>query len=166
MKSKFWMGLAVATLVWSTGSQAEIFVGAGIGQSDIDDSAHGVNLDETETAWKLYGGMMVTENFGFEAGWVDLGDASSGAVDTETETFYAAGVVALPIVENVSIYGKIGIAFWDQDINTANFDGEDLMYGIGAKYVFMDQFHARLEWEQFEADLETSAISVGFGLQF
>ena len=165
MKNTLRIALSAA-LLWSTASQAEIFLGAGIGQSDIDDSAHGVTLDETDNAWKLYGGMMVTENFGFEAGWTDLGDASSGVVDTETEALYAAGVAAFPIVENFSIYGKLGIALWDQDINTVSYDGEDLMWGIGASYKFMDQFHARLEWEQVDADLQASAISVGLGLQF
>lgn len=157
---------ASAALLWSSASQAEIFVGAGIGQSDIDDSAHAVSIDETDNAWKVYGGMMLTENFGFEAGWIDLGDASTGGADTETEAFYGAGIAALPIAETLSIYAKIGIAFWDQDINTSSYDGEDLMYGIGAKYIFMDQFHARLEWEQVDADLNASAISVGLGLQF
>jgi OOP family OmpA-OmpF porin len=165
MKNTLRIALSAA-LLWSATSQAEIFLGAGIGQSDIDDSAHGVNLDETDSAWKLYGGMMVTDNFGFEAGWTDLGDASSGAVDTETEAFYAAGVAAFPINETFSVYGKLGLAFWDQDINTNSYDGEDLMYGIGAKYKFMDQFHAILEWEQYDADLQASVITVGAGLQF
>lgn len=157
---------AAATLLWSSAGQAEIFAGAGIGQSDIDDSAHAVSLDETDSAWKLYGGMMVTDNFGFEAGWTDLGDASSGAVDTETEALYAAGVIAAPLVENFSVYAKFGIAFWDQDINTINYDGEDLMYGIGAKYRLAEQFHVRLEWEQYDADMQASVIMLGGGLQF
>ena len=157
---------AAVTLLWSSAGQAEIFLGAGIGQSDIDDSAHAVSLDETDSAWKLYGGMMFTDNFGFEAGWTDLGDASSGAVDTETEAMYAAGVIAAPLVENFSVYAKLGIAFWDQDINTSNYDGEDLMYGIGAKYRLADQFHVRLEWEQYDADLQASVIMLGGGLQF
>lgn len=155
-----------AALLWSAAGQAEIFLGAGLGQSDIDDTAYAVSIDETDTAWKFYGGMMVTDNFGFEAGWTDLGDANSATADSETETFYAAGVAAFPIVETFSVYGKVGLAFWDQDINSTSYDGSDMMYGIGAKYIFMDQFHARLEWEQYNADLEASAITVGVGLQF
>lgn len=158
--------VATTALLWSAVSQAEIYAGAGIGRADTDDSAHGVSVNETDSAWKIYGGMMVTDNFGFEAGWTDLGDASTGAVDTETEAAYMAGVVALPLIENFSVYAKAGIAFWDQDINTVNYDGEDLMYGIGAKYKLADQFHVRVEWEQYEADLQTSAIVVGGGLQF
>ena len=142
-------------------AKPKIFLGAGIGQSDIDDTAHGVSLDETDDAWKLYGGMMVTENFGFEAGWTDLGDASSGVVDTETEAFYAAGVAAVPDRREFLHLRQARRRLWDQDINTNSYDGEDLMYGIGAKYNFMDQFHARLEWEQYDADLQASAISVG-----
>ncbi len=165
MKNTLRIALSAA-LLWSAASQAEIFLGAGIGQSDIDDSARGVSIDETDDAWKFYGGMLITDNFGFEAGWTDLGNASSGGVDTETEAFYAAGLAALPLSETFSIYAKLGLAFWDQDINTVSYDGEDVMYGIGAKLKFMDQFHARLEWEQYNADLETSAILVSAGLQF
>ena len=166
MKSRLWMGMAAAALVWSTGSQAEIFVGAGVGQADIDDSARGVSLDDTATAWKFYGGMLITENFGFEAGWTDLGDMNKGGVDVETESFYAAGIASLPVGGDFSIYGKLGFAFWDQDVNTVGYDGTDLMYGVGAKYKLMDQFHVRVEWEQYNADLEASMISVGAGLQF
>lgn len=165
MNSKLAIAVSAA-LLWSSASQAEIFVGMAIGQSDIDDSSVGVSLDETDSAWKLYGGMMMTENFGFEAGWSDLGDASSGGVDTETEALYAAGVVAVPLAESLSIYGKLGIAFWDQDINSNSYDGEDLMYGIGGKYNLTDQFHVRLEWEQYESELEASAFFLGGGLQF
>lgn len=165
MNSKLAIAISAA-LLWSSASQAEIFVGAGIGQSDIDDSAQGVSVDETDSAWKLYGGMMLTDNFGFEAGWSDLGDARDGAVDTETEALYAAGVVAVPLVESFSLYAKLGIAFWDQDIVSANYDGEDLMYGIGGKYNLGEQFHVRLEWEQYESELEASAFFLGGGLQF
>lgn len=165
MNSK--LAIAVSTaLLWSSVSQAEIFAGAGIGQSDIDDSFQGASLDETDSAWKLYGGMMMTENFGFEAGWSDLGDARVGPVDTETEAFYVAGVVAVPLVESFSLYAKLGVAFWDQDIISTNYDGEDLMYGIGGNYKLTDQFHVRLEWEQYESELETSAFFLGGGLQF
>lgn len=45
------------------------------------------------------------------------------------------------------------VFFWDQDVNTVSYDGEDLMYGVGARMRFMDQFHVRVEWEQFDTTL-------------
>lgn len=159
-----------AALLWSAASHAEIFLGAGWGQASIDDSttASGVpvSMDDTTFGWKVYGGMMITDNFGFEAGWTQVGDLDKGGVGVETSTVMAAGIAALPINEDFSIYGKIGAAFWDQDINTLSYDGTDMMTGIGAKYRFMDQYHARLEWERYGTKLETDLISVSVGLQF
>ncbi|MBI5039989.1 MAG: outer membrane beta-barrel protein [Gammaproteobacteria bacterium] len=159
-----------AALLWSAAGQAEIFVGAGLGSASIDDSGNAsgvpVSMDDTDMGWKFYGGMMITDNFGFEAGYTDLGSMSQGAVNLETDTFYAAGVAALPIGEDFSIYGKVGAAFWDQNINTLSYDGTDLMTGIGAKYRFADQFHVRVEWERYGSKLETDFISAGLGLQF
>ncbi len=168
MKNSTWAGLAAA-LILSTGVQAQDrFIGMGLGQVMIDDSTRiggtSVAMDDDAMGWKLYGGAMITDNFGFEAGWTDLGDMNSGGVDIETEGLVMAGLVGVP-VGDVSLYGKLGIVFWDQDINTVNYDGEDLMYGIGARYR-MGQFHVRLEWERFDAKLETDMITIGGGIQF
>ncbi len=165
MKNTLRIALTTA-LLWSTASQAEIFAGFGVGQASIDDTANAVSLDDNATAWKVYGGMMITENFGFEAGWTDMGDMTDTGADVETEAFVASGIAALPITETFSIYGKLGVAFWDQDINTTNYDGTDLTYGVGAKLIFMEQFHARLEWEQINADLEANVVNASVGIVF
>lgn len=170
MKKVSWSAAAAALLLSSAAPAADRFVGLGVGSADIDDSTTiagaRVAMDDTDIGWKVYGGMMVTENFGFEAAWTDLGDMNHGGVDLETEGFSAAGIAALPLGKRFSLYGKVGVFFWDQDINTVGYDGEDLMYGVGARVRFMDQFHARIDYEVFDAELETSLVSVGVGLQF
>ncbi|MFA7592537.1 MAG: outer membrane beta-barrel protein [Thiohalobacteraceae bacterium] len=170
MKKVSW-GVAVAALLLSSAAPAaDRFIGVGIGSTDIDDSTTiagtRVAMDDTALGWKVYGGMMLTRNFGFEAGWVDLGDMNHGGVDLETEGFMVAGIAALPVGKSLNLYAKAGVFFWDQDINTVSYDGEDLMYGIGARVRFMDQFHARIEYEVFDTRIESSLISVGVGLQF
>ena len=170
MKKTAWMGLAASMLLCSGAYAQDRFVGIGFGASDIDDSTSiggtQVSMDENDLGWKLYGGMLITDNFGFEAGWTDLGDMNKAGVDVETEGFVVSGLASLPLGKTFSIYGKAGVFFWDQDINTVSFDGEDLMYGIGARLRFLDQFHVRLEWERFDTKLETDLISVTAGIQF
>lgn len=170
MKKTAWIGLAASVLLCNSAYAEDRFVGMGVGASDIDDSASingaQVSMDENDVGWKLYGGMLITDNFGFEAGWTDLGDMNAGGVDIETEGFVAAGLASLPLGEKFSIYGKVGVYFWDQDINTVSFDGQDLMYGIGARLRFLDQFHVRLEWERFDTKFEADLISVTGGIQF
>ncbi len=169
MKKTVWMGLAASLLI-SGSAYADRFVGMGVGSANIDDSANvggtQLSVDDDDMGWKLYGGMMITDNFGFEAGWTDLGDINQNGVDLETEGFVAAGLASLPLTENLSLYAKAGVFFWDQDVNTVSFDGQDLMYGIGARLRFMDQFHVRLEWEQFDTKFQTDMISITGGVQF
>ena len=170
MKKTAWMGLAASLLISSGTYAGDRFVGMGIGSAMIDDSANvsgtQLSVDDDDIGWKFYGGMLITENFGFEAGWTDLGDMNQNGVDIETEGFTAAGLASLPLSEDFSIYAKAGVFFWDQDVNTVSFDGQDLMYGIGVRMRFMDQFHVRVEWEQFDTKFETDMISVTGGIQF
>ena len=169
MKKSAWMGLAASLLI-SSSAFADRFVGLGIGQASIDDTATiggtQMSVDDDDIGWKFYGGMFFTDNFGFEAGWTDLGDMSQNGVDLETEGFTAAGLAAMPLSEDLSVYAKAGVFFWDQDVNTVNFDGQDLMYGLGVRMRFMEQFHVRLEWERFDTKFETDLISVTGGIQF
>lgn len=169
MKKTAWMGLAASLLV-SNVFAADRFVGMGIGSATIDDTATiggtQMSVDDDDMGWKFYGGMLITDNFGFEAGWTDLGDMNQNGVDVETEGFTVAGLASLPLGEAFSVYAKAGVFFWDQDVNTVNFDGQDLMYGLGVRMRFMEQFHVRLEWERFDTKFETDMISVTGGIQF
>lgn len=169
MKQSAWMGLAASLLI-SSSAFADRYVGLGIGSATIDDTATiggtQTSVDDDDIGWKFYGGMFFTDNFGFEAGWIDLGDMSQNGVDLETEGFTAAGLAAMPLSEDLSVYAKAGVFFWDQDVNTVNFDGQDLMYGLGVRMRFMEQFHVRLEWERFDTKFETDMISVTGGIQF
>lgn len=170
MKKTAWMGLTASLLISSGTYAGDRFVGMGIGSATTDDSANvsgtQLSVDDDDIGWKFYGGMLITENFGFEAGWTDLGDMNQNGVDIETEGFTAAGLASLPLSEDFSVYAKAGVFFWDQDVNTVSFDGQDLMYGIGVRMRFMDQFHVRVEWEQFDTKFETDMISVTGGIQF
>lgn len=168
MKNTLRIALSAAVL-WGTTCQAEIFVGGALGHATIDDSTTAivpVSVDDNATAWKFFGGMMITENFGFEAGYTRLTDINEGGVGVETDAFIAAGIAALPIGEAFSIYGKVGIASWDQNINNSSYDGVDYMAGVGAKYLFGGQYFARVEWETYDAKLAMDVISIGVGVQF
>lgn len=170
MKKTAWIGL-MATLLMSSGAYAgDRFVGLGVSTSNIDDSAafNGTtySMDDSALGWKIFGGMMVTENFGFEAGWTKIGDMNKNNVDLATDGFMAAGIAALPFYENYSVYAKAGVYLWDQDVNSVNFDGTDLMYGVGAKMRVMDQFFVRVEWEHYDTRLSADLISLSGGVQF
>ncbi len=156
-----------AALVFAPQAFAEGYFGVGIGQSNVDidttSSTPGVTVtaDDTSIAYKIFGGDKVTEYFGWELGWIDLGDfniyATDGidylSQDAEGAAFYAAAIGYMPVSEDVTFFGKIGFARWDVDfsydsslgfIPNESDSGTDLMFGVGG------QFSAfRVEYERY-----------------
>jgi OOP family OmpA-OmpF porin len=82
---------------------------------------------------------------------------------------------ALPIGEQFSLFGKIGLFMWDAEARdttggvpfSAQQDGTDLSFGIGLGYQFTRNLGVRAEWEMFTTeDAESSLISVGLLWRF
>jgi len=168
----------------SASAQLDItgYAGIGLGTSnhtswcDIDLG----NCDDSGFSWKLFGGANLTSWLGAEAGYVSFGELSDSRSadfvghDTYTidsDGWYAAAIGRWPISESFSLYGKFGFhrtsAEWESsdgpDLGCNNcpepvsvdISETDLLYGIGAEYVFKTEGHAvdglglRLEWERF-----------------
>ncbi len=167
-KTIFSAASLIAALAVSGTAMAGGYAGMSIGQSTIDDTVNNVSVDESSTAWKVYGGFGITDMFGAELGWADLGDHNeSGAVDIETDGFYGAGTINLPLGDSgFSAIGKAGFYMWDQDVNTLSDDGVDAMYGLGVKYIYDDMLGIALEWERYNVDNEVDMISLGLTLNF
>ena len=75
----------------------------------------GTGADKTAQGVKAYGGYL-WHQYGIEAGYYDLGtyEVRSGAAKTDdfkVSAFTVSGVLALPLGSNVTLNGKLGIAF-------------------------------------------------------
>jgi|GEM_PF-1963073 len=165
-----WIGLAGLTGSAVAGGYA----GITIGQATIDEAVTtspgtSIAVNEDSLAWKVYGGFGLTEYFGAELGWADLGDHNeSGLANLETEGFYMAGTATLPLGEDSGFYAtaKLGAYVWDQDINSASHDGTDAMYGVGLKYIYDEIFGVALEWERYNAEADADLIGLGLTVNF
>jgi len=125
------------------------YVGASAGQSGIDYSASDLSsdlarlgwtidspmIDESGTAWKIYGGFMFNEWFGLEAGYADLGKVMTrfGATIAPTEIdallsdtlsvhpYQGAGWLAGAIVrwpfagDRFALLARAGLFAWESD---------------------------------------------------
>ena len=63
------------TLVWNT-ANAQWYAGASFGQSKMKDASSqlvGTSFDDTDNAWKVYGGYQFHRNVGVEFGYINLG---------------------------------------------------------------------------------------------
>ena len=171
------------------------YIGGSIGQSDIDDEiTSGLingnqSVDGKDTAWKIFGGYMFNRHFGLEAAYVDLGELSYSGTFTdafgtapvtggkvEVWGFNISAIGALPVTEQFSVFGKIGLFFWEAEANdttggrpfSATDDGADLSFGVGLGFNFTRNLGVRAEWEMFQniSDADVSLISVGLFWRF
>jgi OOP family OmpA-OmpF porin len=134
------------------------FVGASIGQSTFDlPCSAGGTCDDTDTAWKIYGGLEVNEFIQMEVGYADLGktkfsDGSSTTAEINGMTMQVVGTFA--INPSFSLIGRGGMNFLNLEINDTDGgnDGDtDVAWslGLGAQYNLSKSVGLRAEWERY-----------------
>ncbi|HEX7221435.1 MAG TPA: outer membrane beta-barrel protein [Burkholderiales bacterium] len=176
--------IAAALVLAASQASAQAYLGGSVGQSDIDEQITtglitGGSVDGKDNAFKIFGGYMFNRHFGIEGAYVDLGEVSysgnffgtpvtGGRVEVTGINISALG--ALPVNEQFSVFGKIGLFLWDAEANdttggaafSAKEDGTDLSFGVGVGYHFTRNLGIRAEWEMFDTnDADASLLSVG-----
>jgi OOP family OmpA-OmpF porin len=155
-------------------AQNDFYAGASIGQATLDACEGFTDCDDEDTSWKIFGGWELNRNFAFEAAWVDLGEISGSiggsSVSAEADGWTLAGKGMLPINEQFGVFGKFGMIMWDVEGGGAasglDDDGTDLIYGLGAQYMFTDRFGIVGEWEWYDIDGDVDLFSIGALLKF
>lgn len=154
----------------------DFYLGAGIGQSNADiDDIEIPDLDDKDTAWKVFGGFRFASMFGAELNYIDFGEASGDGAAVEYKGLAAYGLFYLPLpLPILDVYAKAGLAKVDVDIDAADFSTDDTQfsYGLGVQLKF-GSFAVRGEYERFkvkDGDLDISSnpslLSIGFSKSF
>lgn len=145
------------------------YVGAGAGQSLIDETTH----DDEDTAFSAFGGYQFNRYFALEAGYADFGRIEPRGIgnDLEARSGYLTAVGSVPFTERLSGYAKAGLHRWDLDealpvlTGTGDDSGTDPTYGLGLQYRFNDTVALRGEYSRFEiddADLDLAQLQLRF----
>ncbi|WP_354622906.1 outer membrane beta-barrel protein [Psychromonas sp. MME2] len=150
------------------------YAGASIGQSTIDACSGLTSCDDEDIGWKIFGGWGVNSYLAFEASRVDFGEIDGyidgSKVSAEIDGWTVAAKGTLPLSEQFALFGKFGMIMWDADGGDAasgiDDDGSDLLYGLGAEYMFTDQFSIVGEWEWYDIDEDVDLFSVGVLYRF
>lgn len=152
----------IAALAAPLAVQAEgYYVGGNIGRAEQKADLDIVSIKESTTAYKLVGGYNYTKNFGAEIGYVDLREVSisgNGAKATsKPSAFYVAATGTLPLNEQFSVFGKLGIATAHEKV-TATV-GRDSLSGsenrttpyisVGASFLLNQNVSFVAEYENF-----------------
>lgn len=138
------------------------FIGASVGQAKYDLTCPaGSSCDDTDTAWKIYGGLEVNEYISMEAGYLNLGEVKvsgtpSGKVDVHGMTIQVIG--SYVINPSFSLIGRGGMNILNLEKNgtiagTANNNVGDTdvawSLGLGAQYNLSKSVGLRAEWERY-----------------
>lgn len=161
-------------------ASATAYVGASTGTSSLGGNVcSGVaGCDDSDTGYKLMGGWEFNKNFAVEGSYVDLGEVSvsqtGASASAGLDGFNVAAVGSIPLAAKAAVFGKAGAYLWDANAvasvggatGSASDSGTDLMFGIGAKWDFTKQFGARIEYEDYTGDADSTMISAGMTVAF
>jgi OOP family OmpA-OmpF porin len=182
--------LAAAALLGSgTAAANQPYIGASVGQADYKlDTTGTTSADTKDTGYKVYGGTMFTPNFGLEAAYFDLGQATGAAslpglgsigITGKARGISLVGIAAAPFGD-AAVFAKAGFAQVRGEVeartplgNVSESDSSlQPTFGVGASYAFTSNISARIEWERFRVryadDLkeDTDLISAGLVYRF
>jgi hypothetical protein len=168
--------LALLITVPLGASAQEWFAGGAVGIGQQDDYAVGgpiSNRDDTDFAYRLFGGYLISPMQGFVASYVDLGEAfySGPAFGGFTDRLSADGFDFSYIIgwspgtqERIRVFGTVGVFAWDQDVvytevgSTEPFlykdDGASFSIGIGTDINLSaagdNAWGIHVEWQLFK----------------
>jgi OmpA-OmpF porin, OOP family len=164
-----------------------VYLGGGIGEAKAKEwcdtgGVAGVTItscDNKATAWKIYGGYQINKNFAAELSYLKTDDFTAtvnlGALSIPgSGDGYSLGIAALgilPVNQQFSVFGKIGIAQTDTETRatlggttvTIGDDGSDAHFGVGLMFNFTRNWGGRLEWERLnDSKIELLSVSVQY----
>lgn len=140
--------------------------------------------DSRDTAYKLYGGYRLNENFGIEAGYARLGSFSeqatlaTGSVTQQgkASSFYVAGTARYALNEQFALQGRLGLAR-NKVSGTNLLPASDslqgrtnsLMLGVGAEFKVAKNLALTADYDYYgkvSNKVKASTFMVGARLSF
>lgn len=145
------------------------YLGASVGQATSDITCPAAtSCDDSDLAWKIYGGLEVNEYISMEFGYADMGEveytgAQTGTREVDGVTMRLLGTYALS--PNFSLLASGGLNILQADVKgTTIADDTDVAwsFGLGAQYNFTKSLGLRVEWERY-FEVGSSSFNGGTG---
>lgn len=138
------------------------YIGAGVASVDHD-FAGSNDSDGWKAGGKLFGGVDFNQTFGLEAGYTDFRKSRAnysigglnGSAESDGYGAYVAGKATMPINEQTSLYGKLGVAHTKAKLRSAavglnHSESDNGVYaGVGVQYAINQQVSLLAEYERY-----------------
>ncbi len=147
--------------------KGDISVGASAARASVDANGLGTNVDGDADGWRLFGRYMFSKNFGIESGYSTLGTPDDNSLPSgwgvESDSFDLYAVGAYPVTERLDLFGKIGAARWNTEIeesetSESSTNSVDLAVGIGGEFDLTKKFAIRGEFSWFVEDAPVESL--------
>ena len=163
--------LVVGSLAAVSAHAQGFYGGASLGNQSYPDSVNGNPTSGSALSGKVFGGYQVNPSFGVEAGVAELGAVNSGSGQVDSYGTYVDAVGSLPLSDQWSLLGRVGVAHMQINTPTGDDGGNGLKVGLGAEYALSKRMALRGEWERYQlpgfgstptADQFTMGLKFGF----
>lgn len=191
---------AVLALALSAPAAAQegTYLGLGFGQGTVQDwdssviddgSFASIDAEDSDTGFRLFGGLEFSPNFALEAAYVDLGEATADG-DSNGCCFWAPGPVTakvavsgfdvgllgkLPVSDTFAVFARLGVLVWDVDVTlgdsslllSGSDDGNDIFLGLGAEIAAGGSLVVRGDFFRYsvdDVDIDALSLSLVFRL--
>lgn len=175
MKKQIFALIVVASTMGLAQAQTPApYIGVGVASADHNYSIAGatsMDADGYKAGGKLFGGVDFDKTWGLEAGYTRFGSASgdyrigavNGSVSSKGHALYLAGKATMPLNEQFSLFGKLGVARNKNEVSSTaalyNYDESKTEgYGaIGAQYNLSKEMALSLELERYGKSKDNGA---------
>jgi OmpA-OmpF porin, OOP family len=177
-----------ACLMLSAAVQAQVltrgaYLGGGLGQAKMTDwcdtTGAPSNLrlrscEDTDTGFKLFGGYQFLRYLAAEGSYINWGKVEGSffppgpnSVTAKHQSFGAAALGTLPLGDWFSLFGKLGLLYTEQKVDTLSETGSEteVHYGLGARLHFVRNGALRVEWEA-TSEVKLQMISASLEFRF
>lgn len=143
------MCLALAGLP-AVAQDAGFYVGGQIGQASARQiCANASACDKDEMAFKGIVGYQLNRYVGGELGYQYMGLFGRNGQGVAASAFDAVAVGRYPVVDQLSVYGKLGLYMGTMKSAPLSEDSTGLTYGVGAEYAVTREVSLRGEWQRY-----------------
>ena len=185
--------IAALLLMTASAANASFYVGGSLGQtsSDVDAfgdvSGSGIEVDDSDTGFKVFGGYNFFKFLSVEAAYVDVSGPAAEmtvpepmTVSTSADGFAVEAVGVMPVGVKFQLFAELGFFMWDgqAEVSSPSFsgsggsgDGTDPTYGVGFGWNVIPKGQIRVEAERYaigmgDQDMDLDMYSAGFAYRF
>ena len=186
-----------STMAQTAPASSNWYAGGSVGSSGIKLRTENINTaligqqDTSDTGYKVFGGYQFNPYLAAEIQYYNLGkyhytdSVKGGQATVKTHGFALSAVGSLPIMQDLSLLGKVGVArqtySGEATSGTSQLSRKaskaNLVLGVGAEYQINTGLRLRAEYEYFgvptvlssgnqSIKLRTDLLSVGLRYQF